>query len=1596
MKRLSVMVALVLMITVVQAQTLSSFSPASGSPGDHVTLTGVFSLTPGLISVTFNEEPATIITSSLLSLTVAVPPGATTGLISVNVAGLIVISTDIFTVTQPNIITFDELADQTYGDAPFDLTATSSLDLPVNYTSSDNTIATVTDTDGDNIWTVTILGAGSTTITASQPGNNANAPAPDVSRTLVVHKADQFITLDPLPEQYVNDPAFQLTAVASSTGLDIIYQSSNEEVASISGSTVTIIGAGTTTITALQEGNLNYNAAPGVSQTLVVNKNPQTIIFDELAAKTFGDIPFELTALASSDLPVNFSSSNTSVATVSGNTVTITGAGSTTITASQPGNASYAAAPDVPQILVVQKTDQFITLDPLPEKYANDPAFQLTAIASSGLEISYQSSNEEVASINGSTVTIIGVGTTTITASQEGDENYNAAAGVSQTLVVNKNPQTITFDELVAKTFGDSPFDLTAIASSGLPINYTSSDNTIATISDTDGDDIWTVTVLGAGSTVITASQPGNDANSPAPDASQTLVVNKADQFVTLDPLPEKYVDDPAFELTAIASSGLEINYQSSNEEVAVMNGSTVIIIGAGTATITASQEGNENYNAAPGVSQTLVVNKNPQTITFDELTAKTFEDSPYDLTAIASSGLPVNFSSSDNSVATVSDPENDNTWTITIIGAGSTIITASQPGNEVNGPAPDVTQILVVHKADQFITLDPLPEQYVNDPAFELTATASSGLEINYQSSNEAVASINGTTVTIIGAGTTTITAFHEGNANYNPAPGVSRTLVVNKISQTITFDELTAKTFGDSPFELTAIASSGLPVIFTGTNTSVATVSGNTVTITGAGSTIITASQPGNATYLSAAEISRTFIVNKADQAITVFEPLPNKLANDPAFQLTATLSSGLTPQYSSSNADVATVSGSTVTIIGSGTTIITAFHEGNQNYNAAPGVQRTLTVNKVAQTITFATLTAKTYGNAPFNLTATASSGLPVTYVSSDPAIATVEDPENDHIWTVTITGAGTCTLTASQPGNNIYSAAVSVSRSLIVNKASQTITFSANFSKTLLSPDFAPGATITSGLPITYTSSNTGVGIITEDNLIHVVGVGTSTITASQPGNENYNAATSRTRVLTVTQVPQVITFATIAPKTFNINSYQLTATVASGLPIEYTSANPAVAIIIGDVVMFTGVGTSVITASQSGNSIYQAAPSVARTLTVTKGIQSITFDPMEPVNSFDGLIELPAYASSSLPVTYVSSNTTIATVGNEEGYWAVTPIRPGTVNIIASQTGNVNWNAAANVPRPLVIKAHQTITFAPLPDKNRHDPAFTLSATASSGLPVTYESSDPSVASVTDNIVTIVSPGTATIIASQYGNNVYSPAPIIQQTLFIALAPPSLPSTFIEFTNVTETEMTVEFVPGNGNKRLIVVKASSAEDFLTPVDNTFYGPGTYSLGSEMTMDVEGTQAIITDLAPGTKYYVKVFEFNEEGPYTTYQTECVLSGAQKTAGNTEGLSGGRTKTSVTETQPEESEASEEKTFDVQIFGNPFDRKLTFTVESLDHSHASVILTDLSGRVIHTSQVRTNATVEIDKPMVDGVYLLKVSAGSDSRVSRVVKME
>jgi hypothetical protein len=219
----------------------------------------------------------------------------------------------------------------------------------------------------------------------------------------------------------------------------------------VSGSTVTIVGAGTTTITASQAGNTSFAAATSVPQTLTVNQASQTITFAALAAKTFGDAPFPLSATASSSLTVSFASSNTSVATVSGSTVTIVGAGTTTITASQAGNANFAAATAVPQLLTINKASQTITFNTLPDRTLGDAAFTLTAVASSSLAVSYSTTSDKI-TISGSQVTLVKAGRATIIANQAGNASFNPAPGVERNFCIKPAKPIITASGLNTET----------------------------------------------------------------------------------------------------------------------------------------------------------------------------------------------------------------------------------------------------------------------------------------------------------------------------------------------------------------------------------------------------------------------------------------------------------------------------------------------------------------------------------------------------------------------------------------------------------------------------------------------------------------------------------------------------------------------------------------------------------------------------------------------------------------------------------------------------------------------------------------------------------------------------------------------------------------------------------------------------------------------------------------------------------------------------------------------------------------------------------------------------------------------------------------
>jgi hypothetical protein len=173
--------------------------------------------------------------------------------------------------------------------------------------------------------------------------------------------------------------------------------------------------------------------------------------------------------------------------------------------------------------------------------------------------------------------------------------------------------------------------------------------------------------------------------------------------------------------------------------------------------------------------------------------------------------------------------------------------------------------------KQPQTITFGTLSYKTYTSPPFELTATASSGLPVSYRVVSGPV-TIAGNMVTITAVGSVMIEATQAGDATYNAATPVQRGFTVGKASQSITFPTPPNKTFGDPPFQLMATASSGLPVQYRVVS-GPATVSGNMVTLIGTGTVSIEASQPGDANYSAAFNLTRSFTVfPSANNSLTV----------------------------------------------------------------------------------------------------------------------------------------------------------------------------------------------------------------------------------------------------------------------------------------------------------------------------------------------------------------------------------------------------------------------------------------------------------------------------------------------------------------------------------------------------------------------------------------------------------------------------------------------------------------------------------------------------------------------------------------------------
>ncbi len=449
----------------------------------------------------------------------------------------------------------------------------------------------------------------------------------------------------------------------------------------------------------------------------------------------------------------------------------------------------------------------------------------------------------------------------------------------------------------------------------------------------------------------------------------------------------------------------------------------------------------------------------------------------------------------------------------------------------------------------------------------------------------------------------------------------------VIDKSSQSITFEGIPDKKYGDGPFNLSISTSSGLETsISVTTGQSLVAINGKEVTILGAGLVTVLAEQEGNDAFFDADPVEQTFTIQKAelsviadDQAITYGNPIPD---------LTFSYSGFVNGDDASDLDELPLISTSAATDSDAGDypIILSGGSDDNYTYSLTEG---TLTIGQAAQTIVFEEIAdVDLAGQSSVSLSASASSGLEVTY-------SLIEGDGMIEGNILTVNSTGTFTVEASQAGNTNYLSAESVSRSFSVTdsrKDDQTITFE-SINNLTYGDVFTPVATASSGLPVIY-SIVSGPATISDDE-VSFTGIGTVTIKATQAGNAEFLAADP------VQQTFEVIpaTLAVLADDqstTFNEAIPELRYSISGFVNGEDENVLTQTPVASTTAAVGDDAGTYAITVS-GGEANNYAFSYIEGTLTIEKAVATITLTDLE--QEADGTAKLPTVTTDPADLTY---------------------------------------------------------------------------------------------------------------------------------------------------------------------------------------------------------------------------------------------------------------------------------------------------------------------------------------------------------------------
>lgn len=877
---------------------------------------------------------------------------------------------------------------------------------------------------------------------------------------------------------------------------------------------------------------------------------------------------------------------------------------------------------------------------------------------------------------------------------------------VTMASYVETEPTVLTMPDTELGTATTASF--TVLHSNVEQLNVSSNNNALFT------PDITTITESGTGkygtATVTVTYKPvqegtqqttitvGNGTQQATVQVQGTAV-KKQQQIVwkeNLDVLSQGVTVENA----ATATSGLTVTLASDNEAIIAVEDGKLVAKSAGTANITATQVGNEQWAAVTDTKEITVTTLEVQTITWEQnLLLLKLGDAPLALNAMASSGLAVTYRSSDDNVVSVSGN------TLTIVGTGTALVTATQAGNGTYAPA-SMTKAVRVREVSAGC------DEVALADASSYNLNSSVGSKTFDLPRPGALLSFN---MYLPGSVTGTLTVTE------NLVDGTSNTILYEESLYSLS-SSFTGKTVS---FSEIAMSHKAVSITFAVTGTLTKTISDILVT---------------QATYL---ETDKSSISSEVGVGSVYNETLTVNYSNLPDMLM-----------VSHTNKDF-TLSGGEYFGEGCGDFGSHAIGISYQSYNMGEvsdtivltcasqtvRVPLTLNVRKQTQAIQWEQSLADVSIQDTITLTATSSAGLDITYTSSNPAVAVILDGNK-----LAFAGAGEAEITASQAGNDYFEAAQPMTKTVSVSRIVPSI------SALPAAKDLTYGQTLSESELSGGKASVSGTFAWEDGSVVPNAGAGQRFAVVFIPEKSGLYETLTDSVAVNVGKATQTISWEQDLMLMNAGDTVVLTAFASSNLPVSYTSESMCVSI-KNDTLVAVFAGNGTITAIQAGDENYLSAEPVVLNFSILPRDVAIVSVPVASDITYGQVLSKSTLTggAATIPGTFQWANPSFKPDAGQHRY---------EVNFVPD---NADEETILLMVPVMVHKATQTLLWEQDIFEIMVGDTIELLAEASSGLPVTYQVGDTALLAVKDTKLIALKSGKTDILALQEGNENYEAA-----------------------------------------------------------------------------------------------------------------------------------------------------------------------------------------------------------------------------------------